>query len=199
MSLPKGRSPPASQVRAGISQAQIPRGPSPQTRDDRIHASAVSTVVPVYSTVTRQPGPPSAPYGTVHEMNKSAQALPPSQPPHAHSPGLSQHPYVSNQPGPPPLVYPTAPPPQQPPMNAQPQQSRQFPTGARPTHHQVLTTACLVSMDVLDPVSMSLHLAIIYAHVFYLSHPPHPPPPPSITPPINILFYALLVYTAFAS
>uniref|UniRef100_UPI00358E0A70 uncharacterized protein isoform X4 n=1 Tax=Myxine glutinosa TaxID=7769 RepID=UPI00358E0A70 len=143
MSLPKGRSPPASQVRAGISQAQIQRGPSPQTRDDRIHASAVSTVVPVYSTVPRQPGPPSAPYGTAHEMNKSAQPLAPSQPPHAHSPGLPQHAYVSNQPGPPSLVYPTVPPPQQSPMNAQAQQSRQFPTGARPTHHQVLTAACL--------------------------------------------------------
>uniref|UniRef100_A0A8C4QKF6 Uncharacterized protein n=1 Tax=Eptatretus burgeri TaxID=7764 RepID=A0A8C4QKF6_EPTBU len=158
MSLPKGRSPPASQVRAGISQAQIPRGPSPQTRDDRIHASAVSTVVPVYSTVTRQPGPPSAPYGTVHEMNKSAQALPPSQPPHAHSPGLSQHPYVSNQPGPPPLVYPTAPPPQQPPMNAQPQQSRQFPTGARPTHHQGGFRPIQVNTSPPSLKSWSLHI-----------------------------------------
>ncbi|KAF6108482.1 eukaryotic translation initiation factor 4 gamma 3 [Phyllostomus discolor] len=108
----------------------IPRGPVQQPLEDRIFTPTVSAV---YSTVARQPGPPTPSPYAAHEINKGHPNLAATPPGHASSPGLSQTPYPSGQnAGPTTLVYPQAPQT----MNSQPQTRSPFAAGPRPAHHQ---------------------------------------------------------------
>ncbi|XP_075407924.1 eukaryotic translation initiation factor 4 gamma 3 isoform X8 [Tenrec ecaudatus] len=121
--------PPHPNIRALQTQApqQIPRGPVQQPLEDRIFTPTVSAV---YSTVARQPGPPTPSPYSAHEINKGHPNLAATPPGHASSPGLSQTPYSSGQnAGPTTLVYPQTPQT----MNSQPQ-TRSPPSRTVPIH-----------------------------------------------------------------
>uniref|UniRef100_A0A6Q2WQ89 Uncharacterized protein n=1 Tax=Esox lucius TaxID=8010 RepID=A0A6Q2WQ89_ESOLU len=148
VSLPPPGAPGAPQPTA-VPPPQIPR--IQPSLDDRIFPQQ-----PGVAAVYGGPRPPGPPY-TAHDITKGHPNLAGTPPGHAHSPALSQvsvptaspyrypkgweagggSPYTTGQnAGSAPLVY--SPQTQQ--LNAQPQ-SRPFPPGPRPTHHQFFQRA----------------------------------------------------------